>query len=193
MAYIRSVCVYCGASFGASPDHERLAKATGARIAEGGLTLVYGGGSVGLMGVTAQAALDAGGQVIGVIPSFLHQREVIMEGLTELHVVKDMHSRKKMMFERSDAFLVLPGGLGTLDEFFEIVTWKQLGIHDCPIVLLNHQGFFQPLLGAITHTIDTGFARESTAGFFSVADTLDDAMDKLARAEAPERAAAGLV
>ncbi len=142
---LRSVCVFCGSSAGRDPAFAEAARAMGARIAAEGRTLVYGGGRVGLMGVLADAALAGGAQVIGVIPEVLMAREVAHTGLSELRVVPTMHARKALMADLSDAFVALPGGYGTLEELFEVVTWAQLGIHAKPIGLLDVQGFFEPL------------------------------------------------
>jgi len=156
MSKIRSICVYCGSRKGAGDEYARLAESVGASIAAAGLTLVYGGGQVGLMGIAARAALATGGKVIGVIPEHLDTIEIAQTGLSELHVVADMHTRKRMMFDRSDAFLVLPGGLGSLDEFIEVTTWAQLDLHDRPILLLNHRGYWNPLLDLLRRVVQQG-------------------------------------
>ena len=154
---MQSICVFCGSSFGNQAAYRELAKLTGEVIARQGLRLVYGGGRVGLMGVVADAALAAGGTVIGVIPASLVEREVEHTGLTELHVTGTMHGRKALMTDLSDGFLALPGGYGTLDEMCEILTWSQLGIQDKPVALLGTLGFWQPLLATFDHARDTGF------------------------------------
>lgn len=156
----------------------------GAALGERGITLVYGGGHVGLMGLCADACLSAGGQVVGIIPEHIQNLEVEHTGLTELHIVDSMHTRKMMMAERSDGFIVLPGGLGTLDETFEIVTWRQLQLHDKPIVILNVNGYWTPLLDMIDHLIEQGFCRPDNRNLFSVVDTIDQVFEALA--EAPE-------
>ncbi|RMD88934.1 MAG: TIGR00730 family Rossman fold protein [Alphaproteobacteria bacterium] len=189
MSKVRSICVYCGSRFGASPRYRALAEAVGGAIAAAGLTLVYGGGQVGLMGVVARAALAAGGRVIGIIPGHLDEIEVSQQGLSELHVVPDMHTRKRMMFDRSDAFLVLPGGLGTLDEFIEVTTWSQLDLHDRPIILLNHEGYWDPLLGLIDHVIREGFAGPESAHLFTVAGSVEEVFKILLVSERPRHAA----
>jgi len=155
------------------------AKKLGTQLGENGIQLVYGGGHVGLMGITADATLNAGGKVIGIIPGHLHDIEVSHENLTELHVVDSMHTRKQMMFERSDAFVVLPGGLGTLDETFEMVTWRQLGLHDKPILLVNYKNYWKPFLDLIDHMIDAGFVEPSAKELFTVVDRLEDILPTL--------------
>ena len=141
MADIASLCVYCGSRFGERPDYRETAVHLGQEIARQGIRLIYGGGHVGLMGAVADAVLEAGGHVVGVIPKHLQDWEVGHKGLTEMHVVDSMHSRKQLMFELSDGFVALPGGIGTLDETFEIMTWRQLRLHDKPLVILDQDGF----------------------------------------------------
>lgn len=153
------VCVFCGSSDGASPKYLEAARHTGRVIAERGLGLVYGGASIGTMGAVADAALEAGGEVIGVIPKVIAEHEVAHGGLTKLHVVEGMHERKALMTALSDRFLVLPGGLGTLDELFEAMTWRWLGIHDNPIGLLDVDGYWAPLIAALDRFVDEGFVR----------------------------------
>jgi uncharacterized protein (TIGR00730 family) len=152
-----SVCVYCGSRAGARPEDAAAARALGRSIGERGWRLVYGGGRVGLMGVVADAALQAGAQVVGVIPESLQQREVGHRGLTELHVVDTMHRRKQMMAERANAFVALPGGIGTLEELFEAWTWAQLGYHDQPIGLLDVAGYYSNLLRFLDESVAQGF------------------------------------
>ena len=146
---MKSVCVYCGSNAGAKPDYAQAARALGARIAGEGLALVYGGGNVGLMGQVADAVLDAGGEVIGVIPRHLVEWEVAHRGVSELVVVDSMHARKQRMFELADAFVALPGGFGTLDEMFEMLTWRQLGLGHKPCAFLDVAGFWQPLVAML--------------------------------------------
>ena len=153
------MCVFCGSSLGVRPAYEHAARALGAEIAGRGLRVVYGGAAVGLMGVLADAALGAGGQVVGVIPQPLVDREVAHTGLTELRVTDSMHERKALMAELADAFVALPGGFGTLDEFAEILTWTQLGFQRKPCGLLNVAGFFDPLLTFFDHAAAEGFVR----------------------------------
>lgn len=156
---MRSICIFCGSSPGNSPEYLQLARATGRSIAERGLTLVYGGGKVGLMGAVADAALAAGGRVVGIIPQMLLDREAGHPGLSELHVVTTMAERKLMMMELSDAFLTLPGGIGTLDELFEAWTWTQLGLHDKPSGLLNYRGYYDALIQFLDLAVSEGFQR----------------------------------
>ena len=152
-----SVCVFCGSRSGASPAFETAARATGTLIGRMGWQLVYGGGRAGLMGAVADAALAAGGRVVGVIPQALMEREHGHTGLSELQVVQTMHERKRLMAERSDAFLALPGGIGTLEELFEVWTWRQLGYHDKPVGLLNVDGYYDKLLAFVADMADAGF------------------------------------
>jgi uncharacterized protein (TIGR00730 family) len=154
---MKAVCVYCGSRPGVTPDFARKAAALGSRLARDGLTLVYGGGNVGLMGLLADAALAAGGDVVGVIPQQLVQWEVAHQSLTRLEVVASMHARKARMFDLSDAFVALPGGFGTLDEMFEMLTWRQLGFGDKPCALLDVDGFYAPLVAMLDRMVDTGF------------------------------------
>ncbi len=146
---MRRVTVYCGSSFGARPSYRRAAEEMGRELAKGGLELVYGGGNIGLMGALANATLDAGGTVIGVIPDFLVKKEIAHQSLSELHVVRSMHERKKLMAELGDGFIALPGGFGTYEEWFEALTWAQLGHHAKPCALLNVEHYFDPLLTMI--------------------------------------------
>ncbi|MFC2967808.1 LOG family protein [Acidimangrovimonas pyrenivorans] len=155
---LHSVCVYCGSRSGARPAYAEAARAVGALIAEEGWRLVYGAGDVGLMGEVARTAQTAGAQTFGVIPTHLMQREVGKRDLSTLVVTENMHERKKVMFMNSDAIVVLPGGAGSLDEFFEVLTWRQLGLHSRPILLLDVEGYWQPLAGLIDHVIAEGFA-----------------------------------
>lgn len=156
---MRAICVFCGSNPGNRPEYLEVARRTGRLIAERRLTLVYGGGKVGLMGALADSALAAGGRVVGVIPQMLLDREVGHPCLSELHVVTTMSERKLMMGELADAFLTLPGGIGTLDELFEAWTWTQLGLHDKPSGLLNHQGYYDALIQFLDLTVSEGFQR----------------------------------
>lgn len=153
-----SVCVYCGSRDGAKNSYREQASAFGASIAEQNWRLVYGAGDVGLMGAVARAAQGAGGETFGVIPVHLLNREVGKRDLTSLVITENMHERKKVMYMNSDAIVVLPGGAGSLDEFFEILTWRQLGLHDKPIFLLNTDGYWDPLIALMNHVISQGFA-----------------------------------
>lgn len=154
---MKSICVYCGSNPGARPVYADAAEALGRRMAAEGLALVYGGGNVGLMGVVADAVLASGGEVIGVIPEQLVNLEVAHRGLTRLEVVADMHTRKARMFELSDAFVALPGGFGTLDEMFEMLTWRQLGLGDRPCAFLDVDGFYQPLMAMLDRMVAERF------------------------------------
>jgi len=192
MARISSVCVYCGSSFGRDSRHRDDALRLGHALATAGITLVYGGGGVGLMGALAKACLNAGGKVVGILPSFLMREEKGLAGLSELEIVDSMHERKERMFALADAFIVLPGGLGTLDETFEVLTWKQLGLHKKPIVLVDAGGYWQRLRALIQHLVDEGFAPESAQSFFHAVPTIEAALDYLlAQAAAPADAAVG--
>lgn len=170
MPVIRSVAVFCGSRVGASPAYREAAATLGRGLAAAGIGLVFGGGRIGLMGAVAGAVLAAGGTAIGVIPAFLTRREVAHSGLTELIVTDSMHERKARMYELSDAFVVLPGGLGTLDEAMEVITWRQLGLHDKPILLCDVEGSAAPLLAAIEAAIARGFAAAETRALFIVTD-----------------------
>ena len=152
-----SVCVYCGSRAGAAPEYRAAAVAVGIWIGQHGGQLVYGGGKSGLMGVVADATLQAGGKAIGIIPTALVEKECAHDACTELHVVATMHERKRMMAERADVFLALPGGIGTFEELFEVWTWRQLGYHDKPIGLLNVAGYYDPLLGFLQSSVDQHF------------------------------------
>lgn len=156
-----SICVYCGARHGAKPAYTDAARALGAAIGSRGWQLVYGGGKVGLMGEVADATLAAGGRVVGVIPKSLKNLEVEHLGLDELHVVPTMHIRKQMMAERADVFIALPGGIGTLEELYEVWTWRQLGYHDQPVGLLNIDGYYDHLLSFMRHSVAEGFLSAS--------------------------------
>ena len=188
---IKSVCVFCGSRMGARPDYLEGAKALGTELARRGLTLVYGGTSVGLMGAMADAVLAGGGKVVGVLPQVLSDREVAHKGLTELHLVDSMHTRKAMMAQRADAFIAMPGGVGTFEELFEITTWAQLGIHHKPIGLLNVADFYAPLLALMRRAVDEGFIPEARAQPFACEASpaaLLDAMLKVGQPLAPEKA-----
>jgi uncharacterized protein (TIGR00730 family) len=179
---VNRVCVFCGASTGRSPAYARAARAFGAAAAANGLGVVYGGGRVGLMGSVADGALAAGGEVVGVIPQSLVDRELAHRGLTELHVVGSLHERKALMAELSDAFVALPGGFGTLDELLEQLTWSQLGLHDKPVGLLDVDGYWRPLIALARHATQEGFVRESDLAAIAVATDADGLLDRLARA-----------
>ncbi|MDP1895770.1 MAG: TIGR00730 family Rossman fold protein [Hydrogenophaga sp.] len=165
-----SICVYCGSRPGAHPAFADTARAVGHWIGSHGGQLVYGGGSNGLMGITAQATLDAGGRVIGIIPKALVEKEWAKNNCTELHVVDTMHERKRMMAEHADAFLALPGGIGTFEEFFEVWTWRQLGYHDKPIGLLNEAGYYDGLLAFLETGVEQAFMSPWQIGLIRVSD-----------------------
>jgi hypothetical protein len=185
-----SVCVYCGSRTGHSAAYEVAARETGALIGRMGWQLVYGGGSAGLMGTVADAALAGGAKVVGVIPQSLMQRELGHGGLTELHVVQTMHERKRLMAERSDAFLALPGGIGTLEELFEVWTWRQLGYHDKPVGLLNTGGYYDRLLAFVADMADAGFVMAAQRSLLQVDTSAQALLERLgelaASATAPD-------
>jgi uncharacterized protein (TIGR00730 family) len=170
------VCVFCASASGASPVYLEAANELGRQIVERGYGLVYGGATVGAMGAAADGALAAGGEVIGVIPDVIREREIDHKGLTELHVVRTMHERKAMLSERSDAFVALPGGYGTMDEFIEIVTWAQLKIHAKPCVLVNVNGFWNGLLAFLDHCVAEGFILAENRGLVQVARDPEEAL-----------------
>lgn len=182
---VRSVCVFCGASMGANPAYREAAVALGQAIARRGLTLVYGGGAVGLMGVVADAAMAAGGEVIGIIPQSLLDAEVGHKGLTRLEVVDGMHARKARMAELSDAFIALPGGLGTLEELFEVWTWGQLGYHAKPLGLLDVNGFYDKLGGFLDHIVEEGFVRPQHRAMLLLGQQPDELLDEMDSFVAP--------
>ena len=172
----KSVCVYCGSRSGAMPAYAEAARAFGTAIADAGWQLVYGAGDVGLMGEVARAAQSAGGDTFGVIPKHLVDWEVGKTDLTRYVVTETMHERKKVMYMNAHAIVVMPGGAGSLDEFFEVLTWRQLGLHQKPIVLMNIGGYWDPLVSLIDHVIDQGFADASLKGFVTLSDDVDDTL-----------------
>ena len=163
-----SVCVYCGSRFGTDPAYRAEAETLGAVLAGNGWRLVYGAGDVGLMGAVATATQKAGGETFGVIPIHLLEREVGKRDLSAFIVTENMHERKKVMFMNSDAIVVLPGGAGSLDEFFEVLTWRQIGLHEKPVYLLNTNGYWDPLIALVDHVIDQGFAESALKGYVSL-------------------------
>lgn len=173
------VCVFCGSKTGLAPRYAEAARRLGELLARRGLGLVYGGGNIGLMGVLADAALELGGEVIGVIPRFLMDKELGHAGVTKLVAVESMHERKAIMAEQADAFIALPGGFGTADEWFEILTWRQLHLHDKPIGLLNVAGFFDPLINWIEVMVREGFVKQSNRDLIVVGDDEDRLLDDL--------------
>ncbi|CAH1671963.1 Cytokinin riboside 5'-monophosphate phosphoribohydrolase [Chelatococcus asaccharovorans] len=195
MTTIRSICVYCGSASGNHPTFTAEATALGQAMAAAGIRLIYGGGNIGLMGTVARAVLEAGGEVTGVIPTFLKDREILLEEAQETIVVPDMHSRKQIMYERADAFIALPGGIGTLEELVEQLTWSQLGRHSKPILLLNTQNFWQPLLDLFAHMSQLGFIRPGLEVGYLVADHAHEAIAQIEAAVSakPPRADATIV
>jgi uncharacterized protein (TIGR00730 family) len=179
MSKIKTVCVYCGSGPGTNPRFVEAAIALGRALAESGIRLVYGGGSIGLMGAIATSVLDHGGIVTGIIPDFLTSRENALTRVQEMIVTPDMHERKRLMFERSDAFVALPGGIGTLEELVEQLTWQQLGRHSKPILIANIDGFWEPLLALLSHMRATQFIRPSLAINILKAERVEDILPRL--------------
>jgi uncharacterized protein (TIGR00730 family) len=178
---VKRVAVFCGSSIGARPSYVEAAEAMGAELAARGMGLVYGGGRVGLMGAVADAALAGGATVHGVIPAALKTAEIAHGGLTELHVVGSMHERKALMADLADGFVAMPGGMGTLEEFFEVVTWAQLGFHRKPIGLMDVDGYFAPLLSTIDAMVHEGFVRSEHRALIAVAKDAATLLDLLAK------------
>ena len=176
---MKSICVYCGANGGASPRYAEQARALARAMVEANLALVYGGGNVGLMGVIADEVLRLGGEATGVIPQALVEREVGHTGLTRLFVVRDMHERKAMMSDLADGFIAMPGGMGTLEELFEMLTWSQLGIHNKPVGLLNVDGFYDKLVDFVAHQQAEGFVREQHAALMLVEPAAGPLVERL--------------
>jgi hypothetical protein len=179
MGDIQSVCVFCGSRPGARPEFLEAARAFGQELARRRLTLVYGGASVGLMGALADAVMSHGGQAVGVLPRHLEKREIAHAQLAELHLVDSMHERKALMAERSDAFVALPGGFGTFDELFEIITWAQLGLHRKPMGLLNVGGYFEPLLALVERGVRDGFIPEAHTRPFAVSQDASELLEAM--------------
>jgi uncharacterized protein (TIGR00730 family) len=184
MNKIRTVCVYCGSGPGTNPRFVEAAIAFGKTLAENGIRLVYGGGSIGLMGAVATSVLDHGGTVTGIIPDFLTTRENALKRVQEMIVTPDMHERKRLMFERSDAFVALPGGIGTLEELVEQLTWQQLGRHTKPVLLANIDAFWEPLLALLAHMRATGFIRPTLAVDILKAERVEEILPRLRAAAA---------
>ena len=180
------LCVFCGSSVGSNPAYAEAAVTLGSLLARRGIGLVYGGGNVGLMGVIADAALTAGGEVIGVIPKALADREVAHHGVTELRVVDSMHTRKAMMADLSDAFIAMPGGVGTFEEFFEAITWTQLGLHRKACGLLNVAGFYTPLAAFIDQAVSDGFIKPVHRAAIVVDDNPERLLDTLTTIDLPD-------
>lgn len=186
MTLPHAICVFCGSRRGADPALADVAADLGRTLAGNGITLVYGAGGVGLMDVVAQAALDAGGKVTGVMPRHLARKELLKEGLTELHIVDTMHDRKRVMFELSGAFVALPGGIGTLEETVEILSWRQIGIHDKPIVLLNAGGAWDHFEALMRDRVSAGFCSPSDLELYEIVDRVDQLLAALDAARPPK-------
>lgn len=179
MKTISTICVYLGSSGRCDGIYKKATEDFGQMMAKAGMALVYGGGRVGLMGILAESVMKNGGRAIGIIPEHISKREISHDGLSELHVVDSMHTRKQMMVSRSDAFVVMPGGIGTLDELCEVMTWKQLGIHDKPIVICNVNGYWTPFLSMIEAVIAGKFMREEDRRLLTVVDRIEDVIPAL--------------
>jgi uncharacterized protein (TIGR00730 family) len=179
MSAIHSLAVFCGSRVGVDPAYAEAARALGRGLAQAGIRLVYGGGRIGIMGIVADAALAAGGTVLGVIPEFLTHLEVAHQAVDEMVVTDSMHTRKRRLYEESDAFLTMPGGLGTFDETFEIVTWRQLRLHDKPILLCNVAGWAAPIIATVDQAIAQGFADPECRNLFEVLDSVPAVLDRL--------------
>jgi uncharacterized protein (TIGR00730 family) len=182
---MKSITVYCGSSSGNNEIYRREAAATGRFLAGKGIDVVFGGGKVGLMGALADAVMEAGGRITGIIPHFLQTKEVAHKGLTELISVEDMHQRKALMHEMSDGFIALPGGYGTLEELFEMLTWGQLGLHSKPIGLLNIAGFFDHILASLDHMVEEGFIHEINRRMVLMSHSPEDLLEKMLAYQAP--------
>ena len=185
MSTLKSLCVFCGSKAGNDQQYQQSAIELGRLMAQRNIALVYGGGSVGLMGIIADAVLESGGKVIGVIPRQLATRELLHPGVEEMHVVDDMHTRKAKMSECSDAFIAMPGGFGTLEELFEVVSWVQLGIYSKPVGLLNTSGFYDPLLNMVDHCIETEFIKPKYRDLIIADDSPSTLIEHLERHELP--------
>lgn len=183
---MHSVCVFCGSSRGIDRAYTEAARSLGRTLAEANVRLIFGGGHVGLMGVLSNAALEAGGEVIGVIPGFLVERELAHSGLSDLRIVGSMHERKALMSDLSDGFITLPGGTGTLEEFFEVLTWAQLGEHEKPCGLLNVAGYYDPLLAVFDHMVDNGFLSQSNRALLLVESEPGRLLQRLDHYRPPE-------
>lgn len=195
MVQISTICVYCGSSSGGDPVYAESAERLGRSMGTAGIGLVYGGGSIGLMGILARSVMEAGGRVTGIIPQFLKEREVMLETAHELFVTGDMHERKRAMFDRADAFVALPGGIGTLEELVEIMTWAQLGQHRKPVLIANINGFWDPLVALLRHMADEGFIRDGFEVNYLVADSVEEIVPMLqaaAGAPVPQKPASSI-
>jgi uncharacterized protein (TIGR00730 family) len=183
MAYPKAVCVFCGASNDAPQIHLDLGRDFGQKMAENNIRLVYGGGDCGIMGAVANAVMKQGGKVTGVFPESLKNIENEHQSLTEIIMVETMHQRKELMYQRSSAFVILPGGFGTMDEMFEILTWRQLKLHDKPIIIMNNQGYWNNLVALMNEIIAKGFAKPEVSSYFQVVDDLESLMEAIEAAE----------
>lgn len=181
---LRRVCVYCASSRRLAPVYYEVAGTLGRRLADHDITVVYGGASIGCMGALADAALEAGGRVVGVIPRFMYDLELAHEGISELHLVADMHERKRRMLQEVDGIVALPGGTGTFEELFEAITWKRLGLHGHPVVIVNVGGYFDPCLQQLQRCIDEGFMDPRHARMWSVVEAADEVVEALRTAPA---------
>ena len=188
MKNIKSICVYCGSRPGKNEAFTRLAHDFGQILANHNIRLVYGGGDVGLMGTIAHSVMDHGGEVLGIIPEHLDDAEVGLREVTDFRVVANMHERKKMMFDNSDAFIALPGSIGTVDETIEVITWKQLKLHDKPSIILNIDGYWDPLLTLIDHFIEQEFTVDATKKLYHIVDKAEDILPLLSQLPAPSHA-----
>ncbi len=186
MSTVSTICVYCGSSNQAAPAFLDAAWRLGQLIADDGRALVYGGGRLGLMGRAADGALSKGGQVIGIIPEHLHEIEVQHDGVSDLRIVDSMHTRKAEMVRESDGFCILPGGIGTLDELIEILSWRQLALHGKPIVIVNQDGYFDPFRAMLEHVVAENFAGQETMAFLSWVDTVDQVLPAIAALPEPQ-------
>ncbi len=184
---MKNICVYCGSASGTNPEYVESARRVGTILARRGLGLVYGGGRVGLMGVVADAVLAGGGRVLGVIPEALAKKEVAHLGLTELLVVDDMHQRKALMARRADAFLTLPGGIGTFEEFFETLSWAALNLHHKPMGILNVDGYFDPLLALLDHAVAERFVRKAFVDLLVISADPEAIVEELTERTPPDR------
>ncbi|QDH17030.1 LOG family protein [Swingsia samuiensis] len=180
---IRSCAVFCGSRFGKSDLYKKTAQELGTKLGEHHINLIYGGGDVGLMGTVADAALKAGGDVTGIIPEFLHSREVMHEGVTKLEITPDMHTRKALMYKMADAYVTLPGGLGTFDELIEILTWKQLNLHQKPIYIVNINNWAQAVIDMIKTTSEQGFAAPDTLDLLTIVSNVAELMQYLTKSD----------
>ena len=181
----RSVCVFCGSQYGSDPAFRRVASALGQMLGSAGVRVIYGGGHVGLMGAVADAAMAAGGEVIGLIPTRLLEREVGHRAITQLITTRDMFERKQQMVDRADAFVILPGGLGTLDELLDVITLRQLGYHDKPIVLVNLDGYWDPFIALVDQIVGHSFALPGARTLYRVVDTVDQVLPALGVVQPP--------